>query len=91
MESNKTIRANTKSYSFLNQILADCNADAISLALKSELDFLQGRNEELRTEIVQMKADLNKSTSSLIRAQDEVLLLLSLLSEISNSISNHFF
>lgn len=61
-----------KTYSFLNQILTDNGADGISLALKSEIDYLQGRNEELRGQILQLKSDLNKSQVSLIKAQDEV-------------------
>ena len=42
---------------FLNQILTDNGADGISLALKSEIDYLQGRNEELRGQILQLKSD----------------------------------
>ncbi len=56
----------------MNQILTDNGADGISLALKSEIDYLQGRNEELRGQILQLKSDLNKSQVSLIKAQDEV-------------------
>jgi hypothetical protein len=66
------MRSNLKTYSFLNQILTDNGADGISLALKSEIDYLQGRNEELRGQILQLKSDLNKSQVSLIKAQDEV-------------------
>jgi hypothetical protein len=66
------MRNNLKTYSFLNQILTDNGADGISIALKSEIDYLQGRNEELRGQILQLKSDLNKSQISLIKAQDEV-------------------
>lgn len=75
MESSRNMRDNMKTYSFLNQILADGSADALSLALKSELDFLQGRNEELRGEILQFKAELKQSQTALIKAQDEVFII----------------
>lgn len=71
METNKAFRSNIKSYDFLNKILADSNCDSITLALKSELDFLQGRNEELRSEIVQIKSELKKTQISLIKSQEE--------------------
>jgi hypothetical protein len=61
-----------KAYSFLNKILAESNADAVTLALKSEIDYLQGRNEELRSHVLILKGDLTKSQTTLIKAQDEV-------------------
>jgi hypothetical protein len=62
-----------KTYAFLNDILAtDGNANGISLALKGEIDYLQGRNEELREQIVQLKSENSKSQVALIKAQDEV-------------------
>ncbi|CAF0743692.1 unnamed protein product [Brachionus calyciflorus] len=72
LESSRSSRANMKSYDFLNKILADTNADSIALALKSEIDFLQGRNEELRSEVVSMKSELNKAQTSLIKSQEEI-------------------
>lgn len=72
MESNKALRSNLKAYSYLNQMIIDGNADPINVALKAELDYLHGRNEELRTQIIQYKSDLNKSQNSLTKAQDEV-------------------
>ena len=53
-------------------MIIDGNADPINVALKAELDYLHGRNEELRTQIIQYKSDLNKSQNSLTKAQDEV-------------------
>ena len=62
-----------KAYSFLNKILVDGgSADAINMALKGEIDFLLGRNEELRNSILQQKNDFNQVQKSLIKAQDEV-------------------
>ena len=72
MEANKELRSNLKAYSYLNQMIIDGNGDPINLALKAELDYLHGRNEELRAQIIQYKADLNKSQTSLTKAQDEV-------------------
>ena len=44
----------------------------MSLALKGEIDFLQGRNEELRAQLAQLKTELTHSQTSLIKSQDEV-------------------
>lgn len=66
------MRSSVKNYSFLNKLLGESNADQITLALKSEIDFLQGRNEELRSHISSLKNDMNKSQAALIKAQDEV-------------------
>ena len=70
-ESNRTYRANKGSYDFLNKILADSNSDSILLALKSEIDFLQGRNEELRSEIVATKSELKKTQMTLMKSEEE--------------------
>lgn len=61
-----------KSYAFLNQVLSDISADGISLALKSEIDYLLGINDELRTQIMNLKKETNRSNASLLKAQDEV-------------------
>lgn len=70
-ESNRSYRANKGSYDFLNKILADSNSDSVLLALKSEIDFLQGRNEELRNEIVATKSELKKTHISLMKSEEE--------------------
>jgi hypothetical protein len=63
-----------KAYSFLNKILIDGGSpDAINMALKGEIDYLQGRNEELRHIILQQKNDLNNVQKNLIKAQDDVI------------------
>lgn len=49
-------------------------ADAINLALKSEIDYLLGRNEELRSSILQQKNEINHSNKNVTRLQDEVCL-----------------
>jgi len=67
------MRSNMKSYSFLNQILAENNADGMSLVLKAEIDNLVGRNDELRAQLAQVKADCNRAQLSASKAQDEVL------------------
>jgi hypothetical protein len=61
-----------KSYSFLNQILAENNSDGISLVLKAEIDNLVGRNDELRAQLAQVKADFNRAQLSASKAQEEV-------------------
>jgi hypothetical protein len=66
------MRSNLKTYSFLNQLISENGADGMSMALKGEIDYLQGRNEELRGQIIQLKSELNKSQVNLIKAQDEV-------------------
>lgn len=68
-----------KAYSFLNKILLEGGgADAITLALKSEIDFLSGRNEELRATILHQKNEINNSQKNLTRLQDEVIRRLAL-------------
>jgi centrosomal protein CEP290 len=61
-----------KSYSFVNQLLSNTTQDGITLALKSEIDFQHGRNEELRTQILQLNAELRKSQLGQAKAQDEI-------------------
>jgi centrosomal protein CEP290 len=72
MDANKASRNNMKNYSFLNQFLSNGNLDDITMALKSEVDFLQGRNEELRTLMTQTQNDFNRNQSLLQKAEDEV-------------------
>ncbi len=72
LESSRAMRSNLKTYSFLNQLISENGADGMSMALKGEIDYLQGRNEELRGQIIQLKSELNKSQVNLIKAQDEV-------------------
>lgn len=73
LETNRTIKANMKTYAFLNQVLTDGNlANNVTLALKGEIDQLQGRNEELRSQLLLLKTDLNKSQVNVIKYQDEI-------------------
>ena len=72
MESNRVSRANSKAYAFLNQILSDDSQNSIPLALKAEIDYLNGRNEELRTQLTELRVELNKSQATFNRAQDEI-------------------
>ena len=61
-----------KSYSFLNQLLSNSNTDGMTLALKSEIDFMLGRNEELRGQLSLSHSELAKSQAQLAKAQDEL-------------------
>jgi hypothetical protein len=70
MESQKTLRTNLKAYSFLNQILAE--GGSVDIALKSEIDYLHGRNEELTNQILIFKAESNKAQVNFLKAQDEI-------------------
>ena len=70
MEQNKITRSTMKTYAFLN--MTDGNAKNVNLALKSEIDFIQGRNEELRSQLIQLKNDLKKSQISLAKAETDV-------------------
>lgn len=73
LEANRAIKANMKTYAFLNQILTDGNmANNVTLALKGEIDSLQGRNEELRSQLMQLKNELNKSQVACLKQQDEI-------------------
>lgn len=73
LEANRTIKANMKTYAFLNQVLAEGNiANNVTLALKGEIDQLHGRNEELRSQLLQLKNDLNKSQINALKNQDEI-------------------
>lgn len=73
IEAHRAMRSNMKAYSFLNKILLEGGgADAINLALKSEIDYLLGRNEELRSSILQQKNEINNSHKNQTRLQDEV-------------------
>ena len=73
MEAHRAIRSNMKAYSFLNKILLEGGgADAVNLALKSEIDYLLGRNEELRNQILQQRAEIKNSNKSVTLLQDEV-------------------
>jgi centrosomal protein CEP290 len=73
MEAHGAIRSNMKAYSFLNKILLEGGgADAVNLALKSEIDYLLGRNEELRNQILQQRAEIKNSNKSVTLLQDEV-------------------
>jgi centrosomal protein CEP290 len=66
------MRSNMKSYAFLNQILSSTSSDGITLALKSEIDFQQGRNEELRAQILHLDTELQKTHASLVKSEDEL-------------------
>ena len=70
MEAHKTMRTNIKAYSFLNQILAE--GGSVDIALKSEIDYLHGRNEELTNQILIFKAEASKAQLNLLKAQDEI-------------------
>ena len=70
MESQKSMRTNLKAYSFLNQILAE--GGSVDIALKSEIDYLHGRNEELTNQILIFKSESNKAQVNLAKAQEEI-------------------
>lgn len=73
MEAHRAIRSNMKAYSFLNKILLEGGgADAVNLALKSEIDYLLGQNEELRNQVLQQRAEIKNSNKSVTLLQDEV-------------------
>ena len=72
METNRANRASSRAYSFMNQILADTSLDGVNLALKGEIDYLNGRNEELRTQLIEQRNELSKILSSFNKAQDEI-------------------
>lgn len=62
-----------KAYSFLDKIILEGGGpDAVNLALKSEIDYLLGRNEELRSVLLQQKHEINNANKNQTRLQDEV-------------------
>lgn len=71
IEQNRTVRSNMKSYAFLNMIDGG-SANNVNLAFKSEIDYIQGRNEELRTQLVQVKGELKTAEIKLAKFEDEV-------------------
>jgi len=71
MEQNRSVRSGLKSYAFLNLINSDSSPDSISLAFKAEIDFIQGRNEELRIQTSGLKNELRLAQIGLAKAEEE--------------------
>jgi len=69
MEQNRSVRSGLRSYAFLN--LTNGEADSTSLAFKAEIDFIQGRNEELRLQASGLRAELRAAQTALAKAEDE--------------------
>lgn len=62
-----------KSYSFVSQMISQnaSGLDGIALELKSELDFVLGRNEELRGQVVQLNRQLCHAQTEANKWQEE--------------------
>lgn len=72
MEQDRSVRSNSKTYAFLSLGAGDdSTANGINLALKGEIDFLQGRNEELRVQLMELKTESKATRISLARAEEE--------------------
>ena len=71
MEEERSTRASMKSYAFLGLANGVDSVGGVNLALKGEIDFLQGRNEELRAQLMAMRVDLKANQMSLARAEEE--------------------
>lgn len=73
MEQDRSVRSNMKTYAFLNlgAGVDGTTANGINLALKGEIDFLQGRNEELRVQLMELKTEAKATRISLARAEEE--------------------
>ena len=73
LESSKAAKASLHKYSFLNQMLSEGGpGNSALIALKSEVDFLEGQNEELRSQLKTSKNELAKCQLSLAKAQEDV-------------------
>jgi hypothetical protein len=70
MESNRVSRGTIRNLALYN--FTDVGGDGNNLVLRSEIDYLQGRNEELRSQLVEVKTELTKHQISLSKAQVEV-------------------
>lgn len=70
MESNRVSKGSFRNLALYN--FTDSGVDGNLLVLKSEIDYLQGRNEELRTQLAESKNELMKNTTNLRKTQPDV-------------------
>ena len=70
MESNRVRIGSVRNLALYN--FTDSGVDGNMLVLKSEIDYLQGRNEELRAQLAQSRNDITRNTMNLNRNQGDV-------------------
>ena len=70
MESNRVRMGSVRNLALYN--FTDRGVDGNMLVLKSEIDYLQGRNEELRAQLAQSRNDLSRNTVNSNRNQGGV-------------------
>lgn len=73
MESNKVSRTTLRNLALYNFSDAGGEGNLNHLVLKSEIDYLQGRNEELRIQLTETKNEAAKQQIGLNKAQDEAI------------------
>ena len=72
MEANRLNRANFRNLTLFNSNVMDADGNVNQVVLSSEIDYLQGRNEELNKQLTETRNESVKYQYQFQRAQEEV-------------------